>query len=53
MEEACKQLSFIGAMLFIPLGIIAGLGLLAFCLEFLRRERTRTQDDDWMNFHQE
>ena len=50
MEAACDKVAFIGAMLLIPLCIIAGLGLLAFVLEFLRRERTTRKDDDWMSW---
>jgi len=34
----------------IPLSVIAALFVLGFILEFLRRERTKTQEDDWMNF---
>lgn len=34
----------------IPLAWIAALVTIGFVLEFLRRERTKTQSDDWMNF---
>lgn len=34
----------------IPLFLMAGLFTLGFIMEVLRRERTKTQDDDWINF---
>lgn len=34
----------------IPLSLIALVLVVGFVLEFLRRERTKTQEDDWMQF---
>lgn len=34
----------------IPLSVIALLLATGFVMELLRRERTRTQQDDWLNF---
>lgn len=35
----------------IPLGVIAFMLCLVALAEFLRRERTKTRDDDWIQFH--
>lgn len=32
------------------IGLLVFMVFAVLCAEFLRRERTKTQDDDWMNF---
>lgn len=48
MIQNCAGYYFVA----IPLGFIALVMVAAFVMEFLRRERTKTQADDWMNFGQ-
>lgn len=41
------------AIVAIPLGLIALFIGVIGVLEFLRRERTETKEDDWMQFHKD